>query len=222
MPFRTIGCALLVWMFLGVRSADAQEIRIEGIFPRQLLRGQATLINVALPSRVTIQSAEISPSVGVKVSAIKRGENFQSTLAWSEVTIDVANDATPGERTLVFVLTTGRTVPATITIPDHIPGISELRVLPGQPFAFEFAAADASADLGDSPYVWFMLGCGSEIIPGVVRGKLTAQEKGKGIVHAAVSSRPAMTGGKCDLQVRLSDSGGIESNTLKTTIDAKN
>src|SRR5712691_10953263 len=94
-----IGFTLLVYLGPGINSSEAQQIRIEGVFPRQLPRGQATVINVAVPSRDAIQSAEISPSAGVRVSGIKPGRNFQGALTWSELTIDVAKDAAPGDRT---------------------------------------------------------------------------------------------------------------------------
>jgi len=180
----------------------------------------------------------------VKVSGIKRGENFQGALTWSELSIDVAADAAPGNRTMVLVLPAGRTAPVTITIASHVPSISELQVLsgpsnppasppanpPASPPALElqFAAVDGSADLGDSPYVWFMIGCAGDIHPGVVHGKVTLRDKNNGVVRASVPNLPIPARGgaaaneKCDLQVRVTDSGGIESNTLKTTIDFRN
>src|SRR5262244_1387917 len=94
-PFIIIGFSLLVSLGSGVALCEAQEIRIEGLFPRQLPRGQATIINVAIPSRDAIQSGEISPSAGMKVSGIKAGQNFQGALTWWELTIDVAAEAVP-------------------------------------------------------------------------------------------------------------------------------
>jgi hypothetical protein len=224
--FTLIGFTLLTCLGLGVPLSEAQQIRIEGAFPRQLLRGQANLINVAVPSRDAIQAAEISPSAGVRVSGIKPGQNFQGALTWSELTIEVAEEAAPGERTLVLLLPVGRTTPVTIIIPSHVPSISELRILsaPSNPPALElqFAVVDPSADLGDSPYVWFMMGCGSEILPGVIHGKVTGREKRGGVVQAGIPKPSTPTSGKCDLQVRVTDSGGIESNTLKTTVDLGN
>jgi hypothetical protein len=171
----------------------------------------------------------------VRVSGIKPGQNFQGALTWSELTIDVAKDAAPGERTLVLLLPMGRTTPVTITIPSHVPSISELRILSAQlnqpTFELQFAAVDASADFADSPYVWFTIGCGGEPLPGVVHGKVTARDKGNGVVRAIIPNPRTWPGragvgtpanGKCDLQVRVTDSGGIESNTLKTTVDFKN
>jgi hypothetical protein len=218
-PFIVIGLIVPACLWLAVPLSEAQEIRIEGVFPRQLPRGQATVINVAIPSRDPIQSAEISPSAGMKVSGIKAGQNFQGALTWSELTIDVAAEAVPGQRTLVLVLPKGRTAPVTITIPSHVPGISELRLMSTSPLEIEFSAVDASADLGGSPYVWFMFGCSGELVPGVVHGNVTTGDKGSMIVRAILPKPPAT--GKCDFQVRVSDSGGIESNTLKTTVDLR-
>jgi hypothetical protein len=82
----------------------------------------------------------------------------------------------------------------------------------------QLAASDASGDLGALPYVWFSLGCGREPLVGVVRGRATAQSAGNIIVVASLPSTSAPASGTCDLQVRLTDSAGIESNTLKTTV----
>ncbi len=227
-----IGFTFLACLGPGVHLSDAQQIRIEGVFPRQLPLGQATVINVAVPSRDAIQAAEITPSPGGTVAGIKLGQNIQGALTWSELTIDVANDAAPGERALVLLMPMGRTMPVTITIPSHVPSISELRILSAQSnqptLELQFAVVDGSADLGDSPYVWFTIGCGDEPVVGVVHGKVTARDKGDGVVHAIVPNRRTSAGGgtpasgRCDLQVRVSDSIGIDSNTLKTTVDFKN
>ena len=229
--FRIIAFTFLACLGPGVHFSEAQQIRIESFFPRQLPRGQATVVSVAVPNRDAIQAAEISPSQGVKVSGITLGQNIQGALRWSELTIDVAKDAAPGDRALVLLMPMGRTAPVTIMIPSHVPSISELRILSAQSnqptLELQFAAVDGSADLGDSPYVWFTLGCDGEPLPGVVHGKVTARDKG-GVVRAVVPNpRPPAGGGtaasgKCDLQVRVSDSGGIDSNTLKTTVDFKN
>jgi hypothetical protein len=218
-----IAFSLLMWLGHGVRLAEAQQLLIQGIFPRQLPRGRSTVVSVVVPSRDAIRAAEITPSAGLKVSDIKQGPSFQGALTWSEISIDVTDDAGPGDRTLVLVLPMGRTAPVTITIPNHVPEISGLRVLPqssNQLVGFQLTAADSSADLGDSPYVWFMFHCGTELHPGVVRGMVTGQEKNNVVVNASVPSPSAR--GTCDLQARVTDSAGIESNTLRSTVDLKN
>jgi len=230
-PFMVIGFTVLFCLGPAVLRCGAQQIKIEGLFPRQLPRGQVSLINVAVPSRDAIQAIEISPSAGVKVSGIKLGQNFQGALTWSELSIDVAEDAAPGDRTIVLMLPAGRTIPATITIPNHVPSISALRVLPAQlnqrTIELQFTVVDTSADVGNSPYVWFMIGCNSELLPGVVHGMVTFRDKSDGVVRALIPGLPTTAGNaignsKCDVQVRITDSNGIESNTLKTTVDFKN
>ena len=214
-----IGFLFLTCLGPGVRSSEAQTVRIDSFFPRQLPRGQSTVISVAVPSRDAVQAAEIAPAAGVKVSGIKPGQNIQGTLTWSEITIDVAPDAAPGDRTLVLLMPMGRTAPATITIPTHVPGISALRLLTTpssqSPLELQFAAADPSGDLGESPYVWFTIACGRNRFPGVVYGKANGP-----LVRTAVPLTLAR--GQCNLQLRLTDSGGIESNTLTTTVDFPN
>jgi len=222
-----LGFAVLACLGPGAPSGAQQPpVRIETVFPAQVSRGQTTVVHVAIPSRDTVQAAEISPSTGVTVSGLTGGgsQNAQG-IGWWDVTLDVAKDAAVGNRSLVLVMPMGRTAPITVTIPSHVPGISDLRIVSArsnQPAVeLQFGAADASGDLGDLPYVWFTFGCGGEPLVGVVRGTASA-----GVVHAAVPNPRKPTGGappgRCDLQLRATDSGGIESNTLKTTVDFRN
>jgi hypothetical protein len=210
------------------QGAQPPQVRIETSYPRHVARGQTTVINVAILSRDVVQAAEISPSTGVTVSGIKgSGSQNEQAVGWWEITLDVAKDAAPGDRSLVLVMQMGRSVPIPISVPTHVPTISDLRIVPPQSnqptVELLVAAADAAGDLGESPYVWFTAGCGSEPLVGAVRGKVTA-----GVVRAALPNlRKAAVGGipaagKCDLQVRVTDSTGIDSNTLKTTVEFRN
>jgi len=206
-------------------AQQPQPIAIDSFFPKQLPRGQSTVISVVVPGGAMPQSVEFSPSAGVTVSSIVRSGNGP---AWRDVTVNVAADAAPGSRTLVFVMPMGRSNPLTVTIASHAPSISALSIVPAQSnqptVDLQFTAADQSNDLGDSPYVWFTLGCGGEAEQGVVRGKVS----GGGLVRASIPKPRASAGrgtpatGRCDLAVRTSDSSSIESNTLKTTVDLKN
>ena len=229
-------CAVVgvLFSFLSVVSvlgqgAQQPQARIETVYPRHVARGQTTVINVAVPSRDTVQAAEISPSTGVTVSGIKgSGSETEQAIGWWEITLDVAKDAAPGDRSLVLVMRVGRTAPTTISVPTHVPTISDLRIaLPqtNQPTVdLQLTAADGAGDLGDAPYVWFTVGCGREpLVVGAVRSKVSA-----GVVRAALPDlRKAAGGGtpaagNCDLQVRVTDSTGVESNTLKTTVAFRN
>ena len=210
------------------QGAQRPEVRIETVYPRHVARGQTTVINVAIPSRDTVQAAEISPSTGVTVTGIKgSGSESEQAIGWWEITLDVAKDAAPGDRSLILVMRMGRTVPTTISVPTHVPTISDLRIVPPQSnqptFELLLGAADAAGDLGDSPYVWFTAGCGGEPLVGAVRSKVSA-----GVVRAVIPNlRKAAGGGtpvagRCDLQVRVTDSAGIDSNTLKSTVEFRN
>jgi len=225
------GITLVICLGPGAGFSGAQQpVTIESVFPAQVPRGQTTVLNVAFPGRdLVVQAAEISPAAGVTVSGIKRATDSQN-IAWWEVTVDVAKDAALGNRTLVLVMPMGRrTLPATITIPSHIPRISDLKIASAQSnqptVELQFAAADESADLGDSPYTWFTIDCGASVV-GVVKGKITARDTRNAVVHATVPNPRTAAGapatGKCDLRVRVTDSNGIESNTLNTTVDFKN
>ncbi|HET9387047.1 MAG TPA: hypothetical protein VFO67_18070, partial [Gemmatimonadales bacterium] len=165
---------------------------------------------------------------GITVSGIKgSGSETEQAIGWWEITVDVANDAAPGDRSLVLVMRMGRSAPTTISVPTHVPTISDLRIGPPQSkqptLELQLVAADAAGDLGDSPYVWFIAGCGGEPIVGAVRGRV-----GAGVVRAALpnlhkaAAGATATATKCDLQVRVTDSTGIESNTLKTTVEFRN
>ena len=231
--FRVCAVVGVPFFLLSVASALGQgaqqpQVRIETSYPRHVARGQPTIINVAILNRDAVQAAEISPSTGVTVSGIKgSGSQNEQAVGWWEITLDVAKDAAPGDRSLVLVMPTGRTVPIPISIPTHAPAISDLKIVPPQSnqptVELLVTAADAAGDLGDAPYVWFTAGCGSEPLVGAVRGKVSA-----GVVRAALPNlrRVAVGGipaaGTCDLQVRVTDSTGIDSNTLKTTVEFKN
>jgi hypothetical protein len=161
------------------------------------------------------RGAEVTPAAGVTIGAVsnRKPAELSQNVAWWDVTITVANDAAPGSRTLALLTPNGRSSAATVLIPAHVPTISNLRAQPaagGKSVDVQFAIADASADVGDLPYVWFTIACGGEPTVGVVRGNHAA-----GTVRASIP-RPASSA--CDLEVRASDAGKVDSNTLNTRI----
>ena len=225
-------CALagVVFFLLPVVSVlgqGGQQISVETFYPRHAGAGRTTVINVAVPRGNEVQSAEISPPSGVTVAGItgNAGATDQA-IGWWELTLDVAKDATPGDRSLVLVMRNARTAAVTISVPTHIPAISNLRITPQsnqRGLELQLSADDAAGDLGEAPYVWFYADCGGEPIVGALPGKVNAR-----IVRAlfpdlrstAPDSAPANA--SCSLQVRLTDKTGIESNTLKTTLELRN
>ena len=224
-----VSLSLVAVVSVSGQGTPQPQVRVETVYPRHVARGQSTVINVAVPSRDTVLAAEVSPSTGVTVSNLKgTSSESEQAIGWWEITLNVAKDAAPGDRSLILVMKMGRAAPTTISIPTHLPAISDLKVVPPQSnqatFDVMFAVADTAGDLGDAPYVWFMADCGGEEpIAGAVRGKVNG-----GVVRAVFPHlrRAAGAGtpptGKCDVQVRLTDSPGIESNTLKLSVEFSN
>ena len=224
-------CSVIVTSGTYSTAAQQPAIRVESFFPKQLPRGQSTVVSVAVPSRDVPQTAEISPATDVTISGVKAGGSGQGALTWWELTIDVAAGAAPGNRALTLVLPAGRSNALTLTIPNHVPRISALTIVSAQSdqptVALQFTAADPSSDLGESPYVWFTLACGGgEARTGVVRGTVSGNDLVRAnLPHPRAVSRDrgiAAATGKCDLEVRATDVSGIESNTLTTAVEFRN
>lgn len=227
--FAMLAIAISVVTVVGVSAQGVQppSIRIEGMYPRFAPRGQATVINVAVPSAEAVRGAEITPVTGVTVTGLRgSGSGSEQNVGWWEVTVDVSRDAVPGDRALVLVLPGARTMPVTFTVSSHAPAISDLRIGPASnqsTLELQLAVSDTSGDLGESPYVWFMADCGGDPIVGALRAKVSgavARTTLPNVRKAAHDGIPEV--GKCELRVRLTDSTGIESNTLTTTVEFRN
>jgi len=199
---------------------------IEGFFPTQLAAGQSNVLHLGIPGRGEVTGVEITPSAGITVKDIKRGDVREGSLFW-DVTIDVTPDAMPGNRTIVALNPMGRTAPRPIAVYAHVPAISNPRVVSAavaQPtLQFQFAISETPNEIGDAPYVWFFLGCGGEPESGVVKGKFA-----NGVVTAAIPNprtqlKPfaPQPNSHCDLEFRASDSKLADSNTIKTAVDFK-
>jgi hypothetical protein len=201
---------------------------IGSVYPTQLMPGQSTSVHVALGRNNPVQSIEITPSTGVTVSDMKSRDLNQGSVWW-EFTVTVAKDAAPGPRALVAVQQNGRTAPVMLLIPDHVPNISSLRVASAQasqPMVdLQMIASNQGGTFGGTPKVWFLLACGpGQPEAGIVRGTFD-----NGTMRASIpnprtlqehAGAPA-TGNRCDLQVRATDTSGIDSNVLTTTFDFK-
>lgn len=222
--------ALLLALAPGAGVGRAQQppgpAFMGSVFPTQLNRGQSTVLHVALPRNNPVQQLEIMPSQGVTVTKTTSRDLNQGSVWW-EFTIDVAKDATPGARTLVAVQQNGRTPPVTITVPDHVPAISNLKVVSARPaqemIEVQFAAAGQGGSFTNTPYVWFLLACGpGQPETGVVRGAFAG-----GMVRASLPNPKTLKvragaparGDHCELNVRATDSSGVDSNTSTTTFD---
>jgi hypothetical protein len=216
------GTLVLMMSVLGADPASARQVaglRVENFYPHQAPPGQTTLLTLVVTSRQAVQRAEVIPPDGVTVVEARSRGGFQGNASWLEIRLQVARDAAPGPRTLVLELAAGRTPPVTITIPTHAPAVADLRAAPGGSAGIDvqLTATDLSADLGELPHVWFVVGCGGEPLRGVVRGRADTPKGQTAVVRASLP-RPPAPDGACDLTVRLSDVNGTESNTLQTTV----
>lgn len=209
-------------------AAPAQGLPnvIEGFFPTQLVAGQSNVLHLGVPGRGDVTGVEIAPSAGVTVKDIKRGDVREGSLFW-DVTVDVAGDAAPGNRTIVAVNQNGRTAPRPITVYAKVPTISNPKIVSAavnQPvMQLQFAMAETPNEIGDAPYVWFFLGCGGEPESGVVKGKFANGVVTAGIPNPRTQLKPFAPppNNRCDLEFRASDSKMADSNTLTTTVDFK-
>src|SRR6185503_17170135 len=121
--------AALIAVTVRAPAARAQGLPnvIEGFFPTQLAAGQTNVLHLGVPGRGDVTGVEINPSAGITVKDIKRGDVREGSLFW-EVTVDVAGDAAPGNRTIVAVNQNGRTAPRPIAVYAHVPKISDVKI----------------------------------------------------------------------------------------------
>jgi hypothetical protein len=222
-----LACVAVIGIAQIARAQQARGV-IGSVYPTQLMPGQSTSVHVALARNNPVQSVEITPSTGITVSDLKFRDLNQGSVWW-EFTVTIAKDAAPGARALVAVQQNGRTAPVTLLIPDHVPNISNLRVVSAQasqPMVdLQLTASNQGGTFGGTPKVWFLLACGpGQPEAGIVRGK-----SDNGTIRASIpnprtlqghAGAPA-TGSHCDLQVRASDTSGIDSNVLTTAFDFK-
>src|SRR5678816_1223192 len=222
-----IACVALVGI---PQIAHAQQVQgvIGSIYPTQLVPGERNVLHIALGRNNPVQSIEITPSSGITVSNMSSRDLNQGSVWW-EFTVTVAKDAAPGPRALVAVQQNGRTVPVTLLIPDHVPNISNLRVVSSQVsqsmIDLQLTATNQGGTFGGTPKVWFLLACRpGQPEAGIVRGT-----SDNGTIRASIpnprtlqahAGAPA-TGNRCDLQVRATDTSDIDSNVLTTTFDFK-
>jgi hypothetical protein len=208
----------------------AQQVQgvIGSIYPTQLMPGERNVLHIALGRNNPVQSIEITPSTGITVSDMSSRDLNQGSVWW-EFTVTVAKDATPGPRMLVAVQQTGRTAPVTMLVPDHVPNISNLKVVSAQgnqsAVALQLSASNQRGGFGPAPRVWFLLACGpGQPEAGIVRGTFEG-----GVIRASIpnprtlaghAGAPA-TGNHCELHVRATDSTGTDSNVVTTTFDFK-
>jgi hypothetical protein len=207
--------------------AHAQEAPgvIGSMYPAQLVRGQGNVLHVALGRNNPVKALEFTPADGITVTRTDSRDLNQGSVWW-EFAITVAPNAATGPRQLVIVQERGRTAPVTLTIPDHLPNVSNLRVTAAQvnrpTVDVQFNASNPGGTFSDAPYVWFLLSCGPQPEMGVVRGAINGT-----VIRASIPNPRTLqdkaaapsTGNHCDLQLRATDDSNTDSNTASVTFD---
>jgi len=225
---RFLACVGLAVFGMAAR-ANAQEVPgvIGSIYPTQLVRGQGNVLHVALGRNNAVRSVEFTPADGITVTRTDSRDLNQGSVWW-EFTVTVAPNATPGPRQLVIVQERGRTAPATVVIPDHLPAIANPQVVSAQAnrptVDVQFNASNPGGKFNETPYVWFLLSCGPQPEMGVVRGKVEG-----GMIRASIPNPRTLqdkaaapsTGNHCELQLRATDDSNTDSNTASVTFDFK-
>lgn len=200
---------------------------IEGFFPTQLAAGQTNVLHLGIPGRNEITGVEIAPSQGITVKNIVKESDVREGSTFWNVTIDVASDAMPGNRTIVAAGPMTRSAPRPITVYGHVPKISDVKIAAAQvnqpTMEFQFAMTEMPNEIGDRPLVWFFLGCGGEPESGVLKGTRANGTVRISIPNPRTQMKPFAPppNTHCDLEFRASDSKMADSNTLKTTVDFK-
>jgi hypothetical protein len=213
-----IGSIILFSIGLYPMAAGAQQPpAIEIAFPDQLVRGQTTVVHVAIPSHDTFSGAQVAPAAGMTVTRVdnRKPAELSQNVAWWDVTIVVARDAAPGMRSLVLLTANGASTPAAVFVPGHVPAIAGMKASPFAPtqspaIDVEFTAADEMNDMGDKPYVWFTVTCGGAPTVGVVRGTRAGS-----LIRASI---PRPSANPCDVELRASDAQKNDSNSLKARV----
>jgi hypothetical protein len=216
-------------------TAYAQGLNgiIENYYPAQFQAGQTTTLNLATNGGRgnALMTVEVTPAAGVTVGMPKAADVREGVI-WYQVPITVAPGTQAGKRTMVAVTAQGKTLPVDVTIPDHAVTLSNLKVnsaaANGKTVDFQFSVAEGAGGTLGTPKAWFMLRCGSttglarpEV--GAVNGKVA-----NNVVTVSIPNPKTITGAdapayapSCDLSVRATDAGGVESNTLTAKVDFK-
>jgi hypothetical protein len=221
-----IGCAMVAC--LATLYAQGLNGIIENYYPAQFQPGQTTTLNLATNGGRgnALMTVEVTPSTGITVGTPK-GSDVREGVIWYQVPITVAPGTAAGKRTLQAVTAQGKTQPVDVMIPDHALTLSNLKVTSsaanGKTVDFQFNAAEQGGGALGTPKAWFTLKCGKEPEVGVVNGKAA-----NGVVTATIPNPKTISGAAapsyspmCDLEVRATDAGGVESNTITAKVDFK-
>ena len=200
-----------------------------------LVRGRTSTLTIAGKSLSPVKSVGIEPPDGVRVIEIRKPEARADGLTAVSIVLAVAANAEIGQRTATLTTADNRTDIVWFSIGTHNLTISNLkleskrqevsrmeettRVIAeaGYSFSFEDEAGDISADEAG---IQITLKCGrTGSAFYVVPTRIVLENQQRGLVFLSVhQNQLAHATPDCELQFRLKDRDGNESNRLKTAL----
>jgi hypothetical protein len=202
-----------------------------------VVRGRTSTLTVVGKSLSQTKAVEIEPAIGVKVIEIKKLEARPDGLKAVSLVLAVEANAELGQRTATLTAKDDRMDIVWFSIGTHNLTIANLkleskrqevikmeeteRVIAEANYSFTFE--DEAGDIGSddlSPSIQMMLKCGrtsggSYLVP----TKIARENQNRGTVYFSVhKDQLARARPECELQFRLKDKDGNESNRLKTEL----
>lgn len=206
-----------------VAAGAEKSPEIEAMYPTQVLRGETTEITVRGKHFDAIQSVEISLPEGLSVREIRKAGKKE----W-KIVLFADSNAPAGERSLVLVTPQGRSAPRTITIPSHLPVITNLTVVSTARASvlveWEALVMDEAGDLGSAPMVTTVLRCDGKpqfITVGSENG-VTQKSKTDSLVRVSAGVAGIMRkAASCEIEVTIDDKNGYSSKPKRAPAEFK-
>lgn len=221
---RWLFAALCALVMLGAPARAKDPIQITFFSPNQLIRGKATTVEVQGKGLEQVTAVEVTPPEGIAVEPPAAAESSKKKEYRWKLSLTVAPEAAPGKRTLVLVTPGGRSGPLNVTVPDHVPEISNIRIelVKRSPVIVGFTVdvQDAQGDLADMPMTYCQLVCktASSVVYG---GGVVTQRWGDTSVqvgYAYQDYQARVSEGACVLAVRVADKNGNSSEWLTAPV----
>lgn len=207
-PIGLCGLMLVLCITPRVGAEEAGSARVSFFHPAQLARGQTTRVTVD-GNFNSIQTVEITPAEGVSVQKIEPDGEYQGQKRW-QIEFLVAQDAEPGERSVVIVTPQGRSQPTKVVLPPHVPVLSDFKALTVERkpirIVFSITVFDAEDDL-DSPNFLNSLKCGGSVAISIgVARDMKKLAHGKYSLQATFSNEKSEAlPGTCQFRLSLDD-----------------
>lgn len=230
-----IAVALCLFGFVGSGRQPAEAL--PEVESSVVVRGRTSTLIVVGKSLSQTKAVEIEPAIGVKVVEIKKLEARPDGLNAVAIVLLVEANAEVGQRTATLTAKDNRMDIVWFSIGTHNLTIANLKLESKRQevikmeeterviaeanysFTFEDEAGDVTPDIA-AVSIQMMLKCkrtssGLYIVP----TKIVLENQQRGTVYLSIhKDQLALPKAECELQFRLRDKDGNESNRLKTSL----